>query len=156
MAVAHGTKAYKNPLAENRRARFDYEILDTFEAGVELLGFEAKSVKLGRMNLSGAYVIIRAGEAWLLNASIQPFQPGNAPKEYDPDRTRRLLMHQKEIKSLVGKLDRERLTLIPLKAYIKKNLVKLELGLGRSRKTKDKREVIKKRDVEREMRRDRT
>lgn len=145
--------AYKNPLAENRRARFDYDFLETYEAGIELLGFEAKSVKMGRMNLAGSYAIIRGGEAWLLNASVQPFQPGNAPKEYEPARTRRLLLHRKEIKTLIGKLDHQGLTLIPLKAYIKKNLIKLELGLGRSRKKTDKREVLKKRAVEREMRR---
>jgi len=153
MAVAKKKSAYKDPLAENRRARFDYDILEHIEAGVELTGMEAKSAKLGRMNLSGAYVIIRGGEAQLLNASIQPFQPGNADKSYEPERTRRILLHKTEIRKLSGKLDHERLTLIPLRAYIKKNLVKLDLGLGRSRKKADKREAIKKRDVEREMRR---
>jgi len=157
MAKATGAKtgkAYKNPLAENRRASFDYDILQHLEAGVELLGIEAKSAKLGRMNLAGSYVIVRGGEAWLLNASIQLFQQGNAPKDYDATRTRRLLLHKSEIGKLVGKLDKERLTLIPMKAYIKKNLVKLDLGLGRSRKKGDKRELLKKRDVERDMRRD--
>lgn len=153
MAQAKRTAAYKDPLAENRRARFDYDILEHIEAGVELTGMEAKSAKLGRMNLSGAYVIIRSGEAQLLNASIQAFQPGNATKDYQPERTRRILLHKNEIQKLVGKLDHERLTLIPLRAYIKKNLVKLDLGLGRSRKKADKREVVKKRDAERDMRR---
>lgn len=153
MAGKSKTKAYKDPLAENRRARFDYDFAETLEAGIELTGMEAKSAKLGRMNLSGAYVIVRGGEAHLLNAAIAPFQPANAAKDYDPSRTRKLLLHRKQIQSLANKLDKERLTLVPLKAYIKKNLVKLEIGLGHSRKQKDKREVIKKRDVEREMRR---
>jgi SsrA-binding protein len=153
MAKQPAKTIYKNPLAENRRARFDYSFLETYEAGIKLLGFEAKSVKMGRMNLAGSYAIIRGGEAWLLNASIQPFQPGNAPKDYDPTQTRRLLLHKQEIKKLTGSLERQGLTLVPLKAYLKKNLIKLELGLGHSRKKTDKREVIKKRDAEREMRR---
>lgn len=156
MARPHPTKAYKNPLAENRRARFDYDFLESVEAGVELTGIEAKSAKLGRMNLTGAYVLVRGGEAVLLNASINAFQPGNAPKDYEPERTRKLLLHRREIQRLAGKLEKERLAIIPLRAYLKKNLVKLELGLGRSRKKADKREVLKKRDAERDMRRARS
>ncbi len=140
-------------LAENRRARFDYDILEKYEAGLELSGQEVKSAKGGKMNLAGSYAVIRGGEAWLLNAQIPPHQPKNAPADYDPARTRRLLLRREEIKNLLGRLHEKGLSLLPLRAYAKRGLVKLELGLGRSRKDKDKREVLKKRSVEREMRR---
>lgn len=143
---------HKN-LAENRRARFDYDILEEYEAGLELSGQEVKSAKGGKMNLAGAYAVLRGGEAWLLNAQIPPYQPKNAPADYDPARTRRLLLRRGEIKDLLGRLHEKGLSLLPLRAYVKRGLVKLELGLGRSRKSKDKREVLKKRSAEREMRR---
>ncbi len=139
-------------LSENRRARFDYEVLETFEAGIELLGTEVKSAKESRVNLSGSHAVIRGGEAWLLNADIPPYQPKNAPEDYDPKRTRRLLLHQSEIKSLTGKLHEKGLALVPLLAYLKNGLIKIELGLAKSRKKRDKREVLKKRAHEREMR----
>lgn len=139
-------------LAENRRARFDYEILETLEAGAELLGLEVKSVRAGRMNLGGSYAVIRGGELWLLNADIPPYQPGNTPKDYDSKRSRRLLLHKEELKGLIGKLHEKGLTLVPLRAYSKKNIIKIELGIARSRRKGDKREVLKKRAVEREMR----
>lgn len=138
-------------LSENRKARFDYDILETFEAGVELIGTEVKSVKGGRLNLSGTYVVIRGGEAWLLNADIPAYQPKNAPKDYDPKRTRRLLLHEQEIKNLTGKLQEKGLSLLALNAHLKKGIIKIELGLGRARKKHDKREVLKKRAHEREM-----
>lgn len=140
------------PFAENRRGRFDYEILETYEAGIELRGTEVKSVKNGRMNLSGSHAIIRSNEAWLLNADIPSYQPKNSPPDYDPKRTRKLLLHQSEIKGLLGKLHEKGLSLIPLTAYAKKGFIKIELGLGRSRKKHDKREILKKRATEREMR----
>jgi len=139
-------------LAENRRALFDYAILETYEAGIELLGTEVKSIKNGRMNLSGAYAIVRGSGAELVNAEIPPHQPKNAPPDYDPKRSRRLLLHRLELKNLAGKLHEKGLTLLPLRAYLKKHFIKIELGLGRSRKKADKRELIKKRDAEREMR----
>lgn len=139
-------------LSENRKARFDYEIIDTFEAGIELLGTEVKSAKEGRLNLSGSYAIIRNGQARLLNADIPAYQPKNAPKDYDPKRTRRLLLHADEIKNLTGKLQEKGLSLLPLNAHLKKGIIKIELGLGRARKKHDKREVLKKRAHEREMR----
>jgi SsrA-binding protein len=139
-------------LTKNRRAHFDYAILETHEAGLSLLGTEVKSVKHGRMNLAGSYVIIRGGEAWLVGADIPPYQPKNAPPDYDPRRTRRLLLHKNEIRYLTGKLHEKGLTLVPLRAYVKKNLVKLELGLGKSRKKADRRELLKRRAHEREMR----
>lgn len=138
--------------AENRRARFDYDILDTYEAGMELLGTEVKSVKAGKLNLSGTYAVIRGGEAWLLNADIPAYQPKNAPPDYDSKRSRRLLLNKSEIRELTGKLHEKGLSLLALKAYPKKNMIKIELGLGRSRKKKDKREAIKKRAHAREMR----
>jgi SsrA-binding protein len=160
-------------IAENRRARFDYEITDKFEAGIELLGLEVKSAKAGRLNLTGSYGIIRggsprrslppspkslrrpsrrsAGEAWLINAQIPPYQPNNTPTGYDQGRSRRLLLRRDEIKKLVGALKAKQF-LIPLRAYVKNNFIKIELGLGRSRRKGDKRELLKKRSAEREMR----
>ena len=141
-------------LSENRRARFDYEIQDHYEAGIELTGQEVKSVKTGHGNLSGAYAILRGGEIFLINCQIPPYQPNNTPKEYDPSRTRRLLLKKEEIRELTGKLKEKRLSLIALSFFLKKNLVKVDLGLGRSRKKSDKRELLKKRDVQREIDRD--
>jgi len=141
------------PLAENRRARFDYEILETLEAGIELKGHEVKSVKSGRLGIAGSYAVIRGGEAWLLNSQIPPYQPKNTPPDYDPTRTRRLLLRSDEIKRLVGVLKEKSVTLVPLNAHLKRGIVKIELGIGRSKKKSDKREVLKKRAAEREMRR---
>ncbi|MDO8504506.1 MAG: SsrA-binding protein SmpB [Candidatus Liptonbacteria bacterium] len=138
-------------LAENRKARFDYEISETIEAGVKLLGFEVKSAKAGRMQLPGSYAIIRGGEAYLVNATIPAFQPKNAPADYDPTRARKLLLHKKEIARLAGLLE-DKKYLVPLNARLNHGLIKLELGLGRHRKKSDKREVIKKRAHQREMR----
>lgn len=133
-------------MAENRKARFDYEILETLEAGVELFGFEVKAVRAGKMELPGSHVIIRGGEAYLVNAKIPAHQPKNAPADYDPTRARRLLLHKEEIGRLAGSLETNH-HLIPLSAVSKKGLIKLELGLARRRKKTDKREVVKKREV---------
>lgn len=137
-------------IAENRRARFDYDVLETYEAGIELTGQEVKSAKGGRMNLAGSYAIVKNGGVSLLNASIPAYQIKNAPADYDPDRSRRLLLKQKEIKGLFGKLHEKGLTLVPLSAYVKNGFIKVGLGLGRSRKKSDKREVLKKRAIERD------
>lgn len=137
--------------AENRRARFDYEIEETIEAGIELKGYEVKSIKAGHFNLAGSYAVVRDGEAWLLNSNIPAYQPGNTPKDYDPGRTRRLLLKRDEIKALIGKLEGKAHSLVPLYAYPKKSLIKVALGLARSRKKKDKREVLKKRAMERDI-----
>lgn len=139
-------------IAENRRARFDYDILEAFEAGIELNGQEVKSAKAGRFNLNGAYALFRGSELWLTNSDIPAYQPKNAPKDYDAARSRRLLLHRDELKSLGGKLKQKSFSLIPLRAYLKNNFIKLELGLGKSRKKSDKREFLKKRDADREMR----
>ncbi len=139
--------------AENRRAKFDYEILESFEAGIELVGHEVKSVRAGKLQLAGAYAILRGGEAWLINATIPPYQEGNVPEDYDPTHIRRLLLRGDEIARLEGLMKQKGVSLVALRAYPKRGLIKLELGLGRSRKKADKREVIKKRDVLREMHR---
>ena len=140
-------------IISNRRAYFDYEILETYEAGMELFGFEVKSVKTGHGNLSGCFAVIRNNEAYLLSATIPAYQPKNAPKDYDPTRTRRLLLHKSEIKELLGKTAQKGLTLVPLKLYNKNGKVKILLGLARHKKSGDKRETIKKRDTEREINR---
>ncbi len=138
-------------LTENRRAFFDYDILETFEAGIELKGFEVKSIVNGRVNISSAYGIIKNNEAWLLNMEVTPYQPKNTPKDYDPKRTRKLLLKKKEIKYLIGKIQERGLTLIPLKVYLKNSKIKLEIGLAKRRKKIDKRELIKKREAQREI-----
>lgn len=142
-------------IAANKRAYFDYEILETYEAGIELKGFEVKSVKNGRINLAGSYAIIRNNEIWLLNADIPAYQPKNAPIDYDSKRTRRLLLKKSEIKNLIGRIHEKGLTLTPLKVYTKDETgkIKIEIGLAKSRKKANKRELIKKRDVEREIHR---
>lgn len=136
----------------NKRARFDYEILEIYEAGIELKGFEVKSVKNGRVGIAGAYAVIKNNEAWLINADIPPYQPKNAPGDYDPKRTRRLLLRKEEIKALLGRTREKGLTLTPLKVYIKKGRVKLEIGLAKSRKKTDKRQIIHKREAEQKIR----
>lgn len=138
-------------LAENRRARFDYEILETYEAGIELLGFEVKAIKTGRGNLTGSFAVIKNSEAFLLNANVPPYQPKNSPRDYDPQRTRRLLLKKSEIRELFGKTTQKGLTIVPLKAYTKRGKVKILLGLARSKKKSDKREVIKQRESQREI-----
>lgn len=138
-------------LSVNRRATYDYEILQTYEAGMVLLGFEVKSVKAGRMTLAGSFAVIRGGEAWLLNAAIPPYQAANTPVGYDPLRTRRLLLHKNEIKELIGSAAQRGLTIVPLKAYSRHNRVKILIGLARHKKGADKRETIKKREAEREI-----
>ena len=137
--------------SENRRAKFDYEILDTLEAGIVLHGFEVKSVRLGRMNLAGAHVLVRGNELWLLNADIPPYQPNNTPNEYDSTHTRRLLAKKDEIKALIGKQKSAGLTLVPLKVYNKAGLIKVLVGLAKPKKKGDKREAIRKREAKREI-----
>lgn len=136
----------------NKRARYDYEILETFEAGVALLGKEVKSLKKSQGRLDGAYAYIIEGEAMILNMYISPYQPKNTMGAVEPDRSRKLLLRKREIDYLIGKLKEKHLTLIPTKVYMKNGKVKIELGLGRGKTKIDKRETIKKRDMEREMR----
>jgi len=138
--------------AENRKARFDFDILEKYEAGISLFGFEVKAVRNGHINLAGSYVTAKDDRLWLLNADIPPYQPKNTPDDYDSKRTRPLLLHKKEIKTLTGKIKEKGLTMVPLRVYTKGRHIKVEIGLGKSRKKTDKRELIKKREVDRKIR----
>lgn len=138
-------------LVENKKAYFNYEILEDYEAGIELLGREVKAIKTGQGSLDGSFVSVRGGEVFLLGAFIPPYQPGNQANNYDPHRARRLLLTKKEINELTGKEKEKGLTLVPISMYNKANHIKLKLGIGRGKKKFDKRATIKKRDVEREI-----
>lgn len=140
-------------VSDNRQARHLYEILETYEAGIELKGTEVKSIREGRSNLRDGYVIIRGGEAWLLNVHVSPHSTASQYFNHDPVRTRKLLLHKDEIRKLIGKVEQKGLTLVPLKMYLKKGLVKVSVGLGKGKKLHDKREDLKKRDDKREMER---
>ena len=134
----------------NRKARFDYEILDEIEAGIVLTGTEIKSLKNGQANLRDSYAIVRNAEVFLLNMHISEYKEGNI-FNHDETRTRKLLLHKKEIIKLKDKLELDGLTLVPLKVYFVKNKAKILLGLARGRKNYDKRQVIKERDIIRDM-----
>lgn len=133
-------------LIVNRKAAFDYEILQMYEAGLQLFGHEAKSLQHGHGNLAGAFVVIRNNEVFLTNATISPYQPKNTPADYDPTRSRKLLLHRNEIKELVGATSQKGLTLIPIRLYNKKSKIKLEFALARRKKKRDQREAIRKRE----------
>ena len=139
---------------ENRKARFNYEILEKYEAGVELLGVEVKSVRGGKMSLEGAFVIVRGGEAFLINSNIPPFQVNNSPKDYDPLRNKKLLLTKKEINTLTGSERNKSLTIVPISVYNKGRKIKVEIALVKGKKKHDKRETIKKRETDREIRRE--
>ena len=141
-------------IAENRRARFDYEPLEKFEAGISLTGQEVKSARAGHMQLAGSYAVLRDGELWLLNSVIPPYQPKNAPEDYDQSRSRRLLLHKEEINSLAGRIQEKGLSLVPFRAYPSHGRIKIEIVLARSRKRGDKRELLKKRTTLREIRKE--
>ncbi len=141
-------------LSENKRARFDYQILDKLEAGISLIGQEVKSIKSGRLNLAGSYVVLREREVFLIGAKVPPYQPKNAPSDYNPERPRKLLLKKTEIKYLIGKAKEKGLTLIPLRVYTVKGKIKIEFGIAKGRKKIDKRELIKKRETEREIERE--
>ena len=140
--------------AENRKAYFDYEILEKFEAGLVLSGAEVKSIKGGRMNLNGSYVNFHNNEPYLIGASIAPYQPKNQPSDYDQSRSRKLLLNKKEIDYLIGKTKQKGLTLMPLKAYNKGRKIKIEIGLARGKKQYDKRAVIAKREIAKKIERE--
>lgn len=140
-------------LAYNKRARFDYDILDVLEGGLVLTGAEVKSAKAGHLQLQGSFVQIRGGEAWLKNTFIAPFKSaGIPPKDKAENPNRKILLHHREITRLLSKQKADGLTIVPIRAYIKRNLVKIEIGLARGKKKYEKRESIKKRDVERQLR----
>lgn len=133
----------------NKKGAFDYEILEKFEAGIALKGFEVKSIKTGHINLRGSFVTVKNSELYLTGTNISPYQPKNTPLDYDPTRSRKLLLNNKEIKYLIGKSQQKGLTLIPVRVYIKNNLIKLEFGVAKGKKKYDKREIIKKREFKR-------
>lgn len=134
-------------LAINKKAGFDYELLERFEAGLMLLGHEVKSAKIGNAHLSGSYVVVRDNGAWLIGSHIGHYRQASPLSGYDPERSRQLLLHKKEIRYLQGKATEKRLTFIPLKLYTKAGKIKLEFALARSKKKYEKREIIKKRDI---------
>ncbi|MCE9585503.1 SsrA-binding protein SmpB [Candidatus Nomurabacteria bacterium] len=140
--------------AENRKVLFDYEILENYESGIELLGTEVKSVRDGKMSLEGAFIVIRGGEAFLINANIPPYQVKNAPKDYDPLRNKKLLLTKKEIIELVETEKNKSLTIVPIAVYNKGRKIKVKIALVKGKKKYDKRETTKKRDTDRELRRE--
>jgi len=138
-------------LAKNRKAYFNYEILEKFEAGISLIGQEVKSIKTRGVSLAGSYVVLKDEEVFWIGLNIPPYQPKNAPKDYNPQRTRKLLLKKSEIKYLIGKSKQKGLTLIPLRLYTKNGKIKLEFGIAKGKKKADKRELIKKREIQREI-----
>ena len=140
-------------LATNKKAHFDYEILQTFEAGLQLTGQEVKSAKKGSAKLKGSYVVITGDEAFLLNMHIPKYAKAGSIPNYDPYRSRKLLLKRKELDLLIGKKNEKGLTLIPTKLYTKYGKIKLEFGIGRGKKKYEKKETIKKRDLDREIKR---
>ncbi len=153
MAQKSGTKPVYVKTIHNRKARFEYEILDTWEAGIELKGTEVKSIRQGKASLDDSFAVIHRGEVRLENMQITPYELGTI-ENHDPKRTRKLLLHRDEIERIRLQVSEKGLTLIPLKLYFNANgKAKIELALAKGKKLYDKRESIKKRDMEREMRR---
>lgn len=150
MAEKPAEKPERESIAKNRRARHDYEILDTWEAGIVLNGTEVKALREGKANLSDAYGVVKDGELWLLNLHIAPYERGGYVN-HDPTRTRKLLLHRKEIRRLIGATEKKGLTLVPLELYFKGGIAKVALALGRGKKLHDKRHDIKEREAQREM-----
>jgi len=134
----------------NKKAFFDYQILETFEAGINLFGSEVKAVRLGRADLNGSFVRVIGSEAYLVNAKIFPYQSGQV-ENYDERRTRKLLLHKKEIISLKSRTDGANLVLVPISLYFKHGFLKLEVGLGKGKKKYEKRASIKKKDLQRRL-----
>lgn len=136
---------------ENKKARLEYEFLETYEAGMVLTGYEAKALRAGKASLVGARVMVRGGEAFLVGATISPYQEGNVPKSYDPERSRKLLLSKKELNELAGAESQRGLTLVPIMVYNQKRFIKLSFGLARKKKKHDKRATLKERDDKRSM-----
>lgn len=139
--------------ANNPKANFDYEILETLEAGIVLKGYEVKSIKTGKVSIKGSYVKILNDEPFLIGATISPYQTANTPDNYDPQESKKLLISKKQISVLVGTSQAHGLTLVPLKLYDKKGRIKLLIGIARGKKKYDKRETIKKKDIARSKQR---
>jgi SsrA-binding protein len=137
-------------IATNRKARHDFHIDDTFEAGMVLTGTEIKSIRAGRVSLRDSYATLKEGELWLLNAHIAPYDQGTF-SNHEPRRPRKLLMHRREINRIAGKLQEKGFTLVPLRLYLKNNLAKVELGLARGKKQYDKRAALRQKETRREI-----
>lgn len=137
--------------AVNKKARFDYDLLKSFEAGVVLFGYEAKAVRKGKAKLEGSYVVVRGGETYWVGASIAPYQPVNTPADYDPERPRTLLLNKKEIAEIERATEEERLTCVAVKLFGQNGKIKLEIAIARGKKKADKRESIKARDTKRDI-----
>ena len=135
----------------NRKARHDYFIDETYEAGIVLTGSEIKSVRAGRVNLRDSYATIKGGEAWLLNVHIAPYEQASTHERYEPRRTRKLLLHRRQINRLAGRVQAKGYTLVPLRIYLKDNRAKVEIALARGKKLYDKRRAIAEREAQREM-----
>jgi SsrA-binding protein len=136
---------------DNKRGVHDYSIIETMEAGLELFGYEVKSLRAGHGSLKGARVVARGGEAYLVGATIPPFQIANAPKSYDPERTRRLLLNKKQIADVLGAESERGLTVIPISVYNKGRVLKIEIAIAKGKKNADKRASIKERDTKRDI-----
>ena len=147
-----GEKEERESITRNKRARHDYHILDTWEAGIVLTGSEVKSLRNGKANISDAYGIVKDGEVHLLNLHIAPYEQASH-FNHEPTRTRKLLLHRREIRKMIGSVERQGLTLVPLELYFRRGKAKVALGLGRGKKLYDKRADEKKRDDERDMQR---
>ena len=137
-------------IARNRRARFDYHILETWEAGIVLTGTEVKALRAGKANISDAYAVVNSGEVFLLNLNIPPYEQGNR-YNHEPTRTRKLLLHRREIRRMIGAVERQGLTLVALELYFKKGVAKVALALGKGKQLHDKRATERERDDAREM-----
>lgn len=148
MAKGEGIKV----VATNRKAYHDYQIHDTFEAGIVLTGSEIKSIRAGRVNLRDGYAIFRDGELWLLNCHIAPYDPASR-QNHDPTRPRKLLLHRRELNRLAGRVQEKGFTIVPLRMYLRRGLAKVEIALVRGKKQYDKREAIARRDADREVER---
>jgi SsrA-binding protein len=140
-------------ITDNRQARYLYEILETYEVGIQLTGTEVKSIRAGRVNLQDGYALIRNSEVWLINAHISPYTASGQYFNHEPRRTRKLLLHRQEIRKLIGKVEQQGLTLIPLKMYFKRGWVKVSIGLCKGKKIHDKREDLKRRQDQRDIQR---
>jgi len=141
-------------LITNKKAGFNFELLDRFEAGLVLAGFEVKALRAKHGSLEGSHIIIRGNEAFLVGAHIPPYQPANAPKDYDPYRPRKLILTKKELSELAGAEQQKGLTIVPISVYNKHRKLKLEIAIARGKKKHDKRETLKRRDTEREIERE--
>lgn len=140
-------------VSDNRQARFQYEILETYETGIELVGTEVKSIREGKVNLRDGFALVRNGEVFLHNVHISPHKTASQVFNHDPTRTRKLLLHRQEIRKLIGKVEQQGLTLVPLKMYLKRGWVKVDLALVRGKKLHDKRDDLKRRQDQRDMER---